>query len=193
MYGKGSASEMNLNSGLLSVPSGGSKFSLSNKLNDKQKKSKSGFSLFKKGKSNEQVTGSGRSGKKLQLQKYHTPDYSDEESLESDGPMGPEISIMPPRVPPEFGMNKSMKKTASEISYGSEGLDSEVMHLQANLQVIDEYYFGVRVFPGQDTNQIWIGWTTPGYHSYSTDFDLAKQVRSVTICTQTPDYRIKSA
>src|SRR4051794_13180070 len=32
---------------------------------------------------------------------------------------------------------------------------------------VDEYYFGVRIFPGQDPAQVWVGWVTPHYHSYS--------------------------
>ncbi|KAE9546343.1 hypothetical protein FO519_010445, partial [Halicephalobus sp. NKZ332] len=37
---------------------------------------------------------------------------------------------------------------------------------------IDEYYYGVRIFPGQDPANVWIGWVTPQYHAHSTTFNV---------------------
>ena len=42
---------------------------------------------------------------------------------------------------------------------------------------VDEYYFGVRIFPGQDPANVWIGWVTPQFHSYSRMFDVSSAVR----------------
>ncbi|KJH53390.1 SPRY domain protein [Dictyocaulus viviparus] len=36
---------------------------------------------------------------------------------------------------------------------------------------VDEYYFGVRIFPGQDPSQVWVGWVTAQYHFYSPTFE----------------------
>uniref|UniRef100_A0A0N5AR96 Ryanodine receptor n=1 Tax=Syphacia muris TaxID=451379 RepID=A0A0N5AR96_9BILA len=43
--------------------------------------------------------------------------------------------------------------------------------------MINEFYFGVRIFPGQDSSQVWIGWVTPKYHFYSTQFNTNEAVR----------------
>uniref|UniRef100_A0AC34QR18 Ryanodine receptor n=1 Tax=Panagrolaimus sp. JU765 TaxID=591449 RepID=A0AC34QR18_9BILA len=42
---------------------------------------------------------------------------------------------------------------------------------------IDEYYYGVRIFPGQDPANVWIGWVTPQFHSYSKHFVESESVR----------------
>ncbi len=38
------------------------------------------------------------------------------------------------------------------------------------LELINEYFYGVRLFPGQDPNMVYVGWVTTGYHIYSKDF-----------------------
>ncbi|VDL81374.1 unnamed protein product, partial [Nippostrongylus brasiliensis] len=36
---------------------------------------------------------------------------------------------------------------------------------------VDEYYYGIRIFPGQDPSQVWVGWVTTQYHFYSHSFE----------------------
>uniref|UniRef100_A0A158P902 Ryanodine receptor 44F n=1 Tax=Angiostrongylus cantonensis TaxID=6313 RepID=A0A158P902_ANGCA len=36
---------------------------------------------------------------------------------------------------------------------------------------VDEYYYGIRIFPGQDPSQVWVGWVTTQYHFYSSSFE----------------------
>ncbi|KAM8915512.1 ryanodine receptor 3 isoform 7-T7 [Spinachia spinachia] len=45
---------------------------------------------------------------------------------------------------------------------------------------ITTYYHSVRVFAGQDPAGVWVGWVTPDYHYYSSNFNLSK-TRSVTV------------
>ena len=47
-----------------------------------------------------------------------------------------------------------MKKVASQASYMSEMDSEEYAALEGNMHIIDEFYYGVRVFPGQDPNQV---------------------------------------
>ncbi|XP_064421057.1 ryanodine receptor 3 isoform X3 [Latimeria chalumnae] len=42
------------------------------------------------------------------------------------------------------------------------------------------YYYSVRVFAGQDPSCVWVGWVTPDYHYYSSNFEL-NQNRTVTV------------
>ena len=48
------------------------------------------------------------------------------------------------------------------------------------LEMINEYFYGVRVFPGQDPNVVYVGWVTTQYHIHSMDF-TQDMVRVVTI------------
>ena len=115
-------------------------------------------------------------------------EYSDYEESETESlAMGPTISIDP------LHGGKSIKKTQSMASYQSDNLetDADFQELEANMDVIDEYYYGVRVFPGQDPNQVYIGWVTPQFHMYEQEFDL-KKVRHVVVHSLDVDGGVRS-
>ncbi|EGT37287.1 hypothetical protein CAEBREN_31615 [Caenorhabditis brenneri] len=42
---------------------------------------------------------------------------------------------------------------------------------------VDEYYYGLRIFPGQDPSQVWVGWVTTQYHYYNLNFNGSQGVR----------------
>uniref|UniRef100_A0A669P4V6 Ryanodine receptor 2 n=1 Tax=Phasianus colchicus TaxID=9054 RepID=A0A669P4V6_PHACC len=43
-----------------------------------------------------------------------------------------------------------------------------------------QYYYSVRIFPGQEPANVWVGWITSDFHQYDTSFDLDR-VRTVTV------------
>jgi len=49
------------------------------------------------------------------------------------------------------------KKRDSQASYTSDMMESEsdFRELEMNMDIIDEYYYGVRIFPGQDPSQVY--------------------------------------
>lgn len=53
-------------------------------------------------------------------------------------------------------------------------LDSTVLDL------IDEYFYGLRIFPGQDPQHVYVGWVTPNFKHFDKTFDTAK-IRKVTL------------
>ena len=81
----------------------------------------------------------------------------------------------------------------SEASYASEGMESEgeFMELENNMDIIDEYYYGVRIFPGQDPNHVYVGWVTPQFKENKPEFDM-KDIRNVVVCTLDQDLQLKS-
>ena len=48
------------------------------------------------------------------------------------------------------------------------------------LELMNEYFYGVRIFPGQDPATVYVGWVTTQYHYHTLDFSR-DNVRSVTI------------
>jgi len=76
-------------------------------------------------------------------------EYSEESDLESLG--GPGVSIGP-----HAGASRMKKKRDSQASYTSDMMESEsdFRELEMNMDIIDEYYYGVRIFPGQDPSQV---------------------------------------
>lgn len=43
-----------------------------------------------------------------------------------------------------------------------------------------QYYYSVRIFPGQEPSSVWVGWVTSDFHQYDPAFHLDK-VRTVTV------------
>uniref|UniRef100_A0A914H250 Ryanodine receptor n=1 Tax=Globodera rostochiensis TaxID=31243 RepID=A0A914H250_GLORO len=65
------------------------------------------------------------------------------------------------------------------LGTGEEGgpvLD-DVYAMQEMGEQVDEYYYGIRIFPGQDLSNVWVGWVTPQFHAYDKFFDANASVR----------------
>ena len=74
---------------------------------------------------------------------------------------------------------------------GEEGSGGEMMDSEC-LKLINEYFYGVRIFPGQDPAHVYIGWVTSGYHIHDMSFDQTK-VRSVIVQEYTEEGHIRSS
>ena len=48
------------------------------------------------------------------------------------------------------------------------------------LDLVDEYFYGVRIFPGQDPSHVFIGWVTPSFKHFDKTFD-GEKMRKVTL------------
>ena len=48
------------------------------------------------------------------------------------------------------------------------------------LELLNEYFYGVRIFPGQEPNLVYIGWVTTQYHTYTNNFS-PDMVRVATV------------
>nr|XP_014340342.1 PREDICTED: ryanodine receptor 2 [Latimeria chalumnae] len=49
-----------------------------------------------------------------------------------------------------------------------------------HLMQTSTYYYSVRIFPGQEPTNVWVGWVTADFHQYDMAFDLEK-VKTVTV------------
>lgn len=78
------------------------------------------------------------------------------------------------------------QQTVTEESREEEMFDAEC------LKLMNEYFYGVRIFPGQDPAHVYIGWVTTQYHIHDTAFDQSK-VRSVIVQEYTEEGHIQSA
>ena len=61
--------------------------------------------------------------------------------------------------------------------------ESDDMELQAIMDYVDEYYYGVRLFPGQDISKVYIGWTTSKFHLISEKLDKSFSTDLISQCT----------
>ena len=63
---------------------------------------------------------------------------------------------------------------------GTHNLFCLASHCPHLLPLSPQYYYSVRIFPGQEPANVWVGWITSDFHQYDTGFDLDR-VRTVTV------------
>uniref|UniRef100_A0AAN0LPN8 Ryanodine receptor n=1 Tax=Polyphagotarsonemus latus TaxID=1204166 RepID=A0AAN0LPN8_9ACAR len=86
-------------------------------------------------------------------------------------------NLLRPNSPnPNTSMRRGSKVNITETlpDESNDLLDSN------NLDLVDEYFYGVRIFPGQDPNHVFCGWVTSNFKYYGKDFN-EDQVRQVSI------------
>ncbi|ESO90186.1 hypothetical protein LOTGIDRAFT_123762 [Lottia gigantea] len=87
--------------------------------------------------------------------------------------------------------SKAMRDHRRSPMKGNNGhSDAEMNEMNAIAEQIEEYHYSVRIFPGQDPSQVFVGWVTPDYHFHDTTFDT-KKIRHVIVSTLDVDYRLK--
>lgn len=87
-----------------------------------------------------------------------------------------DLKLVPPAIPDRPGGPKAMSFTPTS---GIEFVGNEIYDLEC-LKLINEYYYGVRIFPGQDPTHVYVGWVTTQYHLHSKDFSQ-DHVRKSTV------------
>ena len=93
--------------------------------------------------------------------------------------------------PPYPQSNIGRRPSASVNNMGRRGsrskVDTEILPDESNdlldntvLDLVDEYFYGLRIFPGQDPQHVYVGWVTPNFKHFDKTFDIAK-IRKVTL------------
>ncbi|KAH1003553.1 hypothetical protein HUJ04_003457 [Dendroctonus ponderosae] len=76
---------------------------------------------------------------------------------------------------------------ASDVeSVGNEIYDAEC------LKLVNEYFYGVRIFPGQDPTHTYVGWVTTQYHFYSKEFNQNHVLKSSVVIADDYDRIVDS-
>lgn len=91
--------------------------------------------------------------------------------------MQPDLKLTPTSIPERSVGPKVMSVAApSNIeAFGNEIFDTECLRL------INEYFYGIRIFPGQDPTHVYVGWVTTQFHLHSKDFNQNKVRKSTVI------------
>nr|KAG5704413.1 hypothetical protein BaRGS_024268 [Batillaria attramentaria] len=97
-------------------------------------------------------------------------------------------------IPYEFQDAMEQRPAFSQFSEDSDFAQSEaeLNELNAIAEQIEEYSYSVRIFPGQDPAQVWVGWVTPNFHFMEKTFEM-KKVRHVVLSQLDMDYKLKSS
>ena len=65
--------------------------------------------------------------------------------------------------------------TLDHVYWNNEIYDAEC------LKLINEYFYGVRIFPGQDPIHTYVGWVTTQYHCCSKEFNQDYVMKSSVV------------
>ncbi|KAL0608615.1 Ryanodine receptor 2 [Plecturocebus cupreus] len=76
------------------------------------------------------------------------------------------------RTKPDYSTSHSARLTEDVLADDRDDYDF--------LMQTSTYYYSVRIFPGQEPANVWVGWITSDFHQYDTGFDLDR-VRTVTV------------
>jgi ryanodine receptor 2 len=63
------------------------------------------------------------------------------------------------------------------VATGVESIGNEIFDVEC-LKLINEYFYGVRIFPGQDPTHVYVGWVTTQYHFFSNEFNQSSVCRA---------------
>uniref|UniRef100_A0AC35FA94 B30.2/SPRY domain-containing protein n=1 Tax=Panagrolaimus sp. PS1159 TaxID=55785 RepID=A0AC35FA94_9BILA len=89
----------------------------------------------------------------------------------------PNVVIPPGLTSAALGGDRRTSMIPGDVLADGTQIADDTYGMIAFADKIDEYYYGVRIFPGQDPANVWVGWVTPQYHSYSTTFNATEAVR----------------
>ncbi|XP_043283357.1 ryanodine receptor isoform X10 [Venturia canescens] len=87
-----------------------------------------------------------------------------------------DLKVVPPQVP-ERNAPKAM--SVNLTGSGVEAIGNEIFDPEC-LKLMNEYFYGVRVFPGQDPTHVYVGWVTSQYHQHTKDFNPSR-VRKASV------------
>jgi ryanodine receptor 2 len=146
-----------------------------NEIDDKDDKKKRGRSPFR-------LFGKKRDQSKEKIKGKHEMDV-----MEKRGQQGRNViqSNLVTRAPTVRISNADLRVQAPMVpdrqkSFGHiESIGNEVYDAEC-LKLINEYFYGVRIFPGQDPTHVYVGWVTTQYHLHTHDFKQEK-VRTASI------------
>ncbi|XP_041105563.1 ryanodine receptor 2-like [Polyodon spathula] len=77
------------------------------------------------------------------------------------------------RTKPDYSTNHSSARLSEDVLAGDRD-DYEY------LMQTSTYYYSVRIFPGQEPTNVWVGWVTSDFHQYDQAFELEK-IQTVTV------------
>nr|XP_049707619.1 ryanodine receptor isoform X32 [Helicoverpa armigera] len=149
------------------------------------KKDKRGRSPFKFFRSKR-----GESSDRAKSRKSKTPDpFSDTEVSPERGARRPNPQIKVSQSNAQMAtptQDRKQMTTSTLAQSATETVGNEIFDSEC-LKLINEYFYGVRIYPGQDPTHVYIGWVTTQYHLHSKEFNQSKVTKSSVIITDDYD------
>uniref|UniRef100_A0AAQ4PR39 Ryanodine receptor 2 n=1 Tax=Gasterosteus aculeatus aculeatus TaxID=481459 RepID=A0AAQ4PR39_GASAC len=72
------------------------------------------------------------------------------------------------------------RSTANNSIFSPKRVKVPQTHNHGLIYISTHHYYSVRIFPGQEPSNVWVGWVTSDFHQYDPGFEL-HNVRTVTV------------
>ncbi|XP_060047921.1 ryanodine receptor 2 isoform X1 [Erinaceus europaeus] len=100
------------------------------------------------------------------------PEFNNHKDYAQEKPSRLKQRFLLRRTKPDYSTSHSARLTEDVLADDRDDFDY--------LMQTSTYYYSVRIFPGQEPANVWVGWITSDFHQYDTGFDLDR-VRTVTV------------
>ncbi|XP_062134846.1 ryanodine receptor isoform X8 [Drosophila sulfurigaster albostrigata] len=148
---------------------------LGDDLDDKKKRGRSPFKFFsKKSRDQSRESKSGVRTADTSLERRNTVAHGRNVVNQQMTTRTPTLRLNNAEIPPSPVPQGPKQLSSTNLgqppveSSGNEMFDAEC------LKLINEYFYGVRIFPGQDPTHVYVGWVTTQYHLHSREFNKSK-------------------
>ncbi|XP_030563343.1 ryanodine receptor isoform X15 [Drosophila novamexicana] len=147
---------------------------LGDELDDKKKRGRSPFKFFSKKSRDQSREKNGARTADASLERRNTVAHGRNVVNQQMTTRTPTLRLNNAEIPPSPVPQGPKQLSSSNLgqppveSSGNEMFDAEC------LKLINEYFYGVRIFPGQDPTHVYVGWVTTQYHLHSREFNKSK-------------------
>ncbi|EGW04831.1 Ryanodine receptor 2 [Cricetulus griseus] len=100
------------------------------------------------------------------------PEFNNHKDYAQEKPSRLKQRFLLRRTKPDYSTSHSARLTEDVLADDRDDYEY--------LMQTSTYYYSVRIFPGQEPANVWVGWITSDFHQYDTGFDLDR-VRTVTV------------
>ncbi|XP_020814892.1 ryanodine receptor isoform X9 [Drosophila serrata] len=148
---------------------------LGDELDDKKKRGRSPFKFFSKKSRDQSREKMGSRTLDTSLERRNTVAHGRNVVNQQMTTRAPTLRLNNADIPPS-PVAQGGPKQLSGSNLGQppiEGSGEEMFDAEC-LKLINEYFYGVRIFPGQDPTHVYVGWVTTQYHLHSKEFNKNK-------------------
>ncbi|XP_052843597.1 ryanodine receptor isoform X15 [Drosophila gunungcola] len=147
---------------------------LGEELDDKKKRGRSPFKFFSKKSRDQSREKMGARTADTSLERRNTVAHGRNVVNQQMTTRAPTLRLNNAEIPPSPVAQGPKQLSSSNLGQQPVETSGDEMFDAECLKLINEYFYGVRIFPGQDPTHVYVGWVTTQYHLHSREFNKNK-------------------
>nr|BAA41470.1 ryanodine receptor homologue [Drosophila melanogaster] len=147
---------------------------LGEEMDDKKKRGRSPFKFFSKKSRDQSREKMGARTLDTSLERRNTVAHGRNVVNQQMTTRAPTLRLNNAEIPPSPVPQGPKQLSGSNLGQQPVETSGDEMFDAECLKLINEYFYGVRIFPGQDPTHVYVGWVTTQYHLHSREFNKNK-------------------